>query len=801
MSNAPQLTIAVCTYRRFDLLAKCLNSLNNQTLPAKEFKVLIIDNSLQEEQSNIFKNSLNLNFNFEYIITKKNGIAYARNVAINNCTSKYLAYIDDDVLATPHWAKSMLDAFARHKTAGVIGGKVSPIWEIDKPSWITHDMEINYAALDWGEEQKISHYSKKWLVSASIGYRMDAIKRTSGFDENLGRIGSLAFAHEEFALNLNIEQLGYDIVFSPEIEVSHLVHKERLTKKWFCSGIYLNYISLCVFNNALDVSISQESIISFFYNQLDKHIANVDFCDNNTDISNINNSFYMLAQKDARAFGLDITRPYPLKNNCIYIVTPCYNAKETVLRTILSVFMQTGNFTIRYHVQDGGSTDGTLDILAWADEFCRQQGHLFPNKGVIFSYDYAPDNGIYDAVNKGFSRTTRQPNSAMTWINADDFLVPTACADALKAFAIDGISWVCGKIFVHSKDQGSVHYTRVIFPQKTLQLGLCDGIHWNFVQQEGTFWKSHVWEEYNGLNVDLKRCADWDLWRRFSQKYELYTLPFATASFMQREGQLSAFIDSYYQEINGIIPCEVRDKAMRAIAKRYYTLQHPCLENISGKLYRTKKTCSEENMPHCAFNWIKVRRKPQQEHQFNKENICNKNEDIHNNNLLATLFALPILHRLYLKSPSFIQQTLTFIKYNLILYIFNYYPSISAYIKLRKSGLFFNEYYLCTNQDVKNSKMNPLWHYIRQGSQEGRKPNPFFDPNWYLAQNSDVGKAKHEPLLHYILHGWKEEREVSPEVSMHDYLIKRPDVKKANVNPLLHYLKYGLIEMETFNNK
>ncbi len=478
-----------------------------------------------------------------------------------------------------------------------------------------------------------------------------------------------------------------------------------------------------------------------------------------------------------------------MNDNIIYIVTPCYNAAKTILRTILSVFMQTGNFTVHYHVQDGGSTDETLEILKWADEFCRQQGHLFPNDGVIFSYESAPDNGMYDAVNKGFSRSIRHPNSAMTWINADDFLVPTACADAVKAFAINGISWVCGQPLVHSKDEGTVYHMQTMYPQELLQLGLCDGTHWCFVQQEGTFWKSHVWEECNGLSGDLKLCADWDLWRRFSQKYELYTLPFVTASFMQREGQLSSSIDLYYQEINGIIPREVRDKDMSEIANRYYTLQYPCVEHGSGKLYKTIKTCSEDCVPYYAFNWIK------------KRTIIQKDVTSLSRNLLTDFFDLPILHRLYLKSPNLVQKTLTFIKYKFILSIFNYYPSIRAYMTLRKSGLFFKEYYLQCNKDVKKSKMNPLWHYIRHGSEEGRKPNPFFNPHWYLAQNRDVAKAKKDPLLHYVLHGWKEGREVSPEISMHDYLIKRPDVKKAHVNPLLHYLKYGLIEMETLNKK
>lgn len=50
-------------------------------------------------------------------------------------------------------------------------------------------------------------------------------------------------------------------------------------------------------------------------------------------------------------------------NNTIYIVTPCRNAKTTLNETINSIVSQSGNFYIRYHVQDANSTDGSLEIL------------------------------------------------------------------------------------------------------------------------------------------------------------------------------------------------------------------------------------------------------------------------------------------------------------------------------------------------------------------------------------------------------------------------------------------------------
>ena len=82
----------------------------------------------------------------------------------------------------------------------------------------------------------------------------------------------------------------------------------------------------------------------------------------------------------------------------IFIVTPCFNASQTIDRTIASVLMQAGDFELCYHVQDGGSTDGTIDLLKVWEQ--RIVSGLFPClcKGIRFSYASAPDAGMYDAI-------------------------------------------------------------------------------------------------------------------------------------------------------------------------------------------------------------------------------------------------------------------------------------------------------------------------------------------------------------------------------------------------------------------
>lgn len=87
----------------------------------------------------------------------------------------------------------------------------------------------------------------------------------------------------------------------------------------------------------------------------------------------------------------------------ISVVTVCFNSAETLESTILSVLNQTYP-NVEYIVIDGGSTDGTVDIIKkYADR--------------IAYWVSEPDNGIYDAMNKGVRAAT---GDYMNFMNAGD---------------------------------------------------------------------------------------------------------------------------------------------------------------------------------------------------------------------------------------------------------------------------------------------------------------------------------------------------------------------------------------------
>lgn len=250
----------------------------------------------------------------------------------------------------------------------------------------------------------------------------------------------------------------------------------------------------------------------------------------------------------------------------IHIVTPCFNAGETIDQTISSVLNQSGPFELHYHVQDGGSSDDTIERLTrWAERLKHGMVPMFCN-GIHFTFECAPDDGMYDALAKGFAKFDIEDHDWMTWINADDMLASGACALMVTIDADEGakgVNWVAGAATIVSNGSVISQVDRRM-TSDVIRQGLCDGQHWEFIQQEGTFFRGELWKSIDP-EADFARfrlAGDWNLWRHFAERAELYQVAHALGLFHLREGQLSQTQrDAYLKEVDAVIPEKDRTQA------------------------------------------------------------------------------------------------------------------------------------------------------------------------------------------------------------------------------------------------
>ena len=233
-----KVSAIICTHNRAGYLEKAVKSLVDQTLPENQREIIVVDNASSDETKNVTNK-----FSTVYIYEPLLGLSRARNIGWQKAQGDYIAYLDDDAVADPEWLQKILEAFDSSKPRpGVVGGKVEPVWEALRPSWLSESMLGQLALLDWGPEPVVLN-DKQWFVGANMAFPREVLEEIGGFDASLGRKGCSLLSMEENLARKKIEKLGYHCVYYPKATVKHHVPASRLTQKWFLERAYWNGIS------------------------------------------------------------------------------------------------------------------------------------------------------------------------------------------------------------------------------------------------------------------------------------------------------------------------------------------------------------------------------------------------------------------------------------------------------------------------------------------------------------------------------------------------------------------------------
>ncbi|MEO1296699.1 MAG: glycosyltransferase family 2 protein [Cyanobacteria bacterium J06636_16] len=180
----------------------------------------------------------------------------------------------------------------------------------------------------------------------------------------------------------------------------------------------------------------------------------------------------------------------------ISLVTPSFNQARFLEETLSSVFSQ--NYpNLEYIVMDGGSTDGSVDILK-----------RYENKLTYWVSE--PDDGQTDALIRGFAKATGE---ILGWLCSDDILEPNSLHEVSKFFLENPHANVVYGDSLWIDPEGNLIKSR---KEHAFSRAVLLYEH-NFIPQPSTFWKSHLYEKTGGLNPDFNVAMDADLWLRFSE--------------------------------------------------------------------------------------------------------------------------------------------------------------------------------------------------------------------------------------------------------------------------------------------
>jgi succinoglycan biosynthesis protein ExoM len=221
--NHALIDVCVCTFQRTDSLRRLLASLAAQR-DAPRFRVVIADNHPSPvEAARVAHWAESLALTLAYVHAPAGNISVARNACLDHARAEFIAFIDDDEVASPDWLALLTDAM---QDADVVFGPAQARYDASMPPWIRRgDFHSKVPAQLPGGSCDTGHTANVLMRRQCIG--------TLRFDPALGRSGG-----EDTVFFAMLEQNGARLRYCASAPVYESIDSARARFSWLCQRAY-----------------------------------------------------------------------------------------------------------------------------------------------------------------------------------------------------------------------------------------------------------------------------------------------------------------------------------------------------------------------------------------------------------------------------------------------------------------------------------------------------------------------------------------------------------------------------------
>ncbi len=230
-----KLSVIFCTYNREKYIYNAMKSIAEQTYPHLNYEIVLVNNNSTDDTEAIC-NKFQADYphiEFHYFIEYNQGLSYARNRGVKESKGDILIFVDDDATVFDNYLSAIDSFFNAHPEVSACGGPIVPVYEVDKPKWLSHYTEqLIGGALYEGDKNK-PFRNGKYPGGGNSAFRKEIFEKYGLFNVELGRKGTGLIGAEEKDLYDRLTKGKETFYYLPQMGIHHYIPQKKLTIQHF----------------------------------------------------------------------------------------------------------------------------------------------------------------------------------------------------------------------------------------------------------------------------------------------------------------------------------------------------------------------------------------------------------------------------------------------------------------------------------------------------------------------------------------------------------------------------------------